>query len=51
MVAADDGQALGLTHYMKFSWRNYDSNDYYDELIGSGGRARPAGGADPRPIA
>ena len=28
---------------MKFSWKNYDPNGFYDELIGSRGRPRAAG--------
>ena len=28
---------------MKFSWQNYDSNGFYDELIAARGSARPAG--------
>ncbi|MEM7541277.1 MAG: circularly permuted type 2 ATP-grasp protein [Pseudomonadota bacterium] len=27
---------------MRFSWKNYSSKPFYDELIGVGGRARPA---------
>ena len=28
---------------MKFSWKNYDPNGFYDELIGPRGRPRAAG--------
>lgn len=35
---------------MKFSWKNYDPNGFYDELITSPGRSRPAGRAVARKI-
>ena len=35
---------------MKFSWKNYDARDFYDELMASPGRPRPAGRAVARQI-
>ncbi|MGE0483615.1 MAG: circularly permuted type 2 ATP-grasp protein [Gammaproteobacteria bacterium] len=35
---------------MKFSWKSYDPNGFYDELISSPGRYRPAGRAVARHI-